>query len=890
MSSDGDSAATPRVNPFVLPAATTGQFLLLLVTALASAAYLYGWLVSQLDRVSGEPAYCARTAREYTAVLDRRALSGWYGRCIDNAGLRQAILVCWLLGALVVVSVLGYLVMPWWIRRGLRPLSSLTDRAALGPAAVAFATTVAVLTPGRRRITLWTSTGNAVNRGRAFGAMGRYHIAVDHAEFMAPAGEGERAVQLDGIARHEIAHIRNRDIDLTYLAISCWWAYLLAVVVPFAALAAREPGLLLALSWRLGVLLLLLWLARSAVLRTREFYADLGAADHPAAEATMRAVLLENERRPRRRPAARWPRLRRVRRLVGALVGNHPTDALRLSTLDGGDKVFRPRVGVALTAGALVGLGYSPLYQLATVAWPDSLYLRGWLVGAVFGLLAGSVLTGSLWRATLFAAANRAAPPATGPTALAFAAALLATQAITPDLPVVSSWGALTLLHPAVGLAVAALLALGCFGYLAWVRLCASTWLPAVDRPARAYRIGVLLSTAVGGLWLSFWFLMLEVVVGGGGGWGALAVALFSIAVNPVLLVGLVCAGLAPMLARPIGARRGIAGLWRPPDRNRPQLLAGTTLSIGTPLILAGGLLLGYAVAVLPFYPRLGAATRYAAAHPSTADPGRVLAPIGVPLALAALLALCIGGFAAGFWHGGQGRTTRTMAVVAVALVPFALGAVPLSLIHVSLSVGQPERLPVATARLMSAQHGIPTLGAYGIAVLLAYAAGLLLCVPAALLGSGARAVVARRPTGETAPQAPARGRPAGLATTVSGLILTAIFGYLTLIGWTTIGLTGATVLVGQDDRTAAILRGARPGSISLAEACATVLAVNRSPSLTETTGPGLAYRISTVIAAGLSADDATLHALAEVAVDDRYNPQAVTRDIGLMEHYCASS
>ena len=40
----------------------------------------------------------------------------------------------------------------------------------------------------------------------------------------------------DAIVLHELGHIRNRDIDQTYLAVAIWWAFVVAALLPMAGL------------------------------------------------------------------------------------------------------------------------------------------------------------------------------------------------------------------------------------------------------------------------------------------------------------------------------------------------------------------------------------------------------------------------------------------------------------------------------------------------------------------------------------------------------------------------------------------------------------------------------------------------------------------------------
>jgi hypothetical protein len=119
----------PRLDPQVLPPATTARFALLVATALASAAYLYAWLIEQLDVVSGAPTRCAEIARSVTGTVLPRPLITWYTDCLRWASLREAGLVALVLLGFVGLTFVSYLTTPRRLRRGLAPLSRLATDA-----------------------------------------------------------------------------------------------------------------------------------------------------------------------------------------------------------------------------------------------------------------------------------------------------------------------------------------------------------------------------------------------------------------------------------------------------------------------------------------------------------------------------------------------------------------------------------------------------------------------------------------------------------------------------------------------------------------------------------------------------------------------------------------
>ncbi|MFE1199225.1 M48 family metallopeptidase [Streptomyces olivaceoviridis] len=91
---------------------------------------------------------------------------------------------------------------------------------------------------------------------------------------------------------HELAHIRNRDVTLTYATVALWRTFIAAVLVPYAVgfailvfnsyAAETRPYEVGLPAWRALALpvfmTVVVYLARSDVLRSRELHADLAAA------------------------------------------------------------------------------------------------------------------------------------------------------------------------------------------------------------------------------------------------------------------------------------------------------------------------------------------------------------------------------------------------------------------------------------------------------------------------------------------------------------------------------------------------------------------------------------------------------------------------------------
>lgn len=104
------------------------------------------------------------------------------------------------------------------------------------------------------------------------------------------------------VVLHELAHLRNRDVGLTYATLAAWRVYLIALLLPNIVAAAwmvlgpalfgidaqsvfrpAEQNVELKFLAGAAFLVVLVYLARADALRTREAYADLDAAHWGAA-------------------------------------------------------------------------------------------------------------------------------------------------------------------------------------------------------------------------------------------------------------------------------------------------------------------------------------------------------------------------------------------------------------------------------------------------------------------------------------------------------------------------------------------------------------------------------------------------------------------------------
>ena len=136
-------------------------------------------------------------------------------------------------GALLIVAGAIMLGLPLWItrRRRLQPLTPEDAPAALD-AVRELASEQGIPAP---RL-LWNPL-DASPGGLAFGHPGRYSVALTGGLLVKQATDPPA---FRAILRHELAHIRNRDVGITYFTLAIWYAFLLVAVLPFALTLFNE--------------------------------------------------------------------------------------------------------------------------------------------------------------------------------------------------------------------------------------------------------------------------------------------------------------------------------------------------------------------------------------------------------------------------------------------------------------------------------------------------------------------------------------------------------------------------------------------------------------------------------------------------------------------------
>jgi Zn-dependent protease with chaperone function len=371
--------AGERLDPLALPADTPFRFALLVAAVLGSTLYVYEWLY--LRHVLS-PELAAAKARCVDAVQVSIADAA-FGGLVQQQQLQTCIgrdsgLAQFMFGGAFYVLVLALvvcLVLPHWRiwREHLVPLPA-ADIPGLADALDGLVHEAGLRQPP----TFLFQPLRAVPGGLAFGRPGRRYLALTG---------GLVATYLTdpplfrGIVRHELSHLRNRDLDQTYGAVAIVAAFVALAGIPFAiSFALDPPAALLDVLLRFGALGLLVALSFAAVLRSRELFADAAAGGHDDEGGLRRALGGAGDRTPR----------------VPALA-LHPAPATRLRALDDPAELFSPSAWTAFAAGFAAALALATVQEFVANLTTDADLARH-AAALTFAPLVAAVAGFGVWR------------------------------------------------------------------------------------------------------------------------------------------------------------------------------------------------------------------------------------------------------------------------------------------------------------------------------------------------------------------------------------------------------------------------------------------------------------------------------------------------------------
>lgn len=397
-----------RLDPFLLPSDTDFRFVLLVVVVLGVTLYIYNVLFFSLagGGMGGLNVYgqCDRLAVATAARVSAREA----GRgvpdplravAIKGIALEECIVpvrgatATWMMGGVLGLLGLGGFLYWTWPERKLRRDGLVPLTAEDAPEVVVALEDLSRVAGLRVRPRFVWDPLCATSSGLAFGRWGRRYVALTGGLVTQwytdlPAF---RAVVL-----HELAHLRNGDVDKTYAALAAWQAFVVVGLVPyFLSLVGQPLDWVADVTWRIVVLAEIVYLTRNALLRTRELYADARASLWDGPAGALGRVLSGLPAPP---VGAAWSAPGRRRWL-----SVHPDPRERYRTLDDTEGLFRIGFWDALGTGIAATIAVPHVVaMLAILGLGGYAGGEGQVVAAlVFAPLAAGVLVLAAWRAVL---------------------------------------------------------------------------------------------------------------------------------------------------------------------------------------------------------------------------------------------------------------------------------------------------------------------------------------------------------------------------------------------------------------------------------------------------------------------------------------------------------
>lgn len=499
-----NSPREPRLNPFVFPSDTDLRFVLLVVSVLGSSVFIYNWLhiVVFLEGHQEARRRCAASVGVGGANLpnklpDAKVLD--YMKCLDPFEQAQFLWTMSGVALLLVVAGAIYWAMPALkIRRD--RLVPLTDERAPGVQACLQELCREAGLP--RQPAFLVNPHNVSASGLAFGHRGRKYVSLNVGLVMKFYTDRSafRAVVL-----HELAHLRNADVDKTYFSVATGIAFALVALVPllgslvYSVVRYGDP---ITVSWYVGPVLALLglvYLTLAAILRARELYADVRASTWDGASGALERALSVQQRPD----GGSWRTLRRF----------HPDPEQRRRAITATDGLFRMGFWDAFATGVTAMVAVPALYGALELIIPDSLVFWGRLLAVVpvAPLVVGVVGLGA-WRGAFAALARGEVPRGTGVLGLGLGLGIIVGTILSPETAI--SWGQLTGSSTTAALALfllAGLLLVGMGWFVRWMSAGAVAWLELVTTRRSLHLIvwlGLITASLLSPVWLGGWFLL----------------------------------------------------------------------------------------------------------------------------------------------------------------------------------------------------------------------------------------------------------------------------------------------------------------------------------------------------------------------------------------------
>lgn len=371
--------SVPRPNLLAYPSPTTSRFIVFVVALLTAGAFVGGWVHSQVlgnqwlstvSRCEQHAAALPVSALGAAGDIQRNAAAE---RCRASAERRRA---AFSFGGALLAGGAGlavlFLVPPVLERR--RRLRRLPPALATATQRTAELTRAAGL---RRTPTLMLGPLSLTD-AFSYGTPGHYRIALPPA---VAVRYGDHTL-FDPLIDHELAHIEHRDVAWAWLARSVWYALAPLLVLPVVVSIVRgDESLIPDYVWRAALLALTVQLTSTALLRSREYDADLRAAQATGGAEPVAALVA------RARDTGARPWWRRA-------LAKHPSTADRLAVLEQPQIAAQVTPIDGLTTGFLAGLSIPVIVSVVTTLLIGSGHIDDAMI--VAACLAGPLLAGSV--------------------------------------------------------------------------------------------------------------------------------------------------------------------------------------------------------------------------------------------------------------------------------------------------------------------------------------------------------------------------------------------------------------------------------------------------------------------------------------------------------------
>ncbi len=514
----------PRLNPFAFPSDTDFRFVTLIVGVLGTSLFIYSLLYEAIPinavALNGMYQKCqvaAQTAFPGSSFLDKQEANTLFIQCMLPIQWNATAWICLGLALLLSVTVALYWVLPNWKiwRGGLKVL----DAGNAPTGMLAYLSDLCREAGLTRNPVFLLNPYSSASSGLTFGRFRRYFIVLNSG--LVIQFHTDRPA-FRAIVLHELGHIRNADIDKTYLTITVGWGFAIAALVPWVITQCIPPwhfNQTLNIGWRVLVLSILIYLTRNAILRTREVYADVRASvwdDHGIQKGQISALSRVLKTFPSS-GRAHWRYLLR----------KHPDPQQRYQALSDTSMLFRMGFWDAFAVGVVVTAAISSLSFLLgllpiVVSIGPITEEVGTIAFALFAaLMMASIVGSGIWRATFAGLIGGMALPRAIQASMALLLGLLLGQVLSiqvfSPLSKISFYNdGLPFLLPeqftlssfidqaGFFLVWNVLLLVILFLALRWIRASATTWLDVAvsnSSPGWIYWIAVVIASVVLGTW-----------------------------------------------------------------------------------------------------------------------------------------------------------------------------------------------------------------------------------------------------------------------------------------------------------------------------------------------------------------------------------------------------